>query len=502
MTTSNGFASQAPLYVRVLRLRHLHIGGFVSFLLFECMIAAGVLLALAEFVSWWAVPVLPAIVAVMVKVNDMVIGSSRRARTQTRSAARDSSDRVSSARVDSADRTGEGASAPRRTATALDRAEIARASRGSVATRVGSSGGTDTGTATRTATRPPVAAEPPAQRKKVGVIRITVPARDGGARTAEASGSGSQSTPDYGISPGAEPPYEAPYEAPAEDVAAQHAEVPAQHAADDHDDRTAEVAWGNQAATGNQAAWGEETGAWGDQAAWSAPAAGGTPANWGDETAWGDREAWGDQSTWRAQAAHADDDNLRYERSSLDWDDDTGWTNQAAWGQHSGWGSQSGWDTSQGAYASAEGSYGSMYAQTDPEQVAREHVARGEAYRSEQVGQHGYHSGQHYGGGQSRDDRYGQGQFGGGQFGDGQFRDGQFRDGGDGEGERAYNREAASGGGRHAKQQSVGRRRADDTTDNFSSGHFTPGRHAERQWRTDDDLARQRTGGINQGRFA
>ena len=34
------------LYVRALRLRHLHIGGFVSFMLFECMIAVGVTAAL------------------------------------------------------------------------------------------------------------------------------------------------------------------------------------------------------------------------------------------------------------------------------------------------------------------------------------------------------------------------------------------------------------------------------------------------------------------------
>ncbi|MEV6930302.1 hypothetical protein AB0M46_38275, partial [Dactylosporangium sp. NPDC051485] len=129
MTTSNGLAHQAPLYVRALRLRHLHVGGFVSFLLFECMIAAGVLLALAELVSWWAVPVLPAVVATMVKVNDMVIGGSRRARANARAAAAGSPDRASSIRVEPDARPDERASVPRRTATALDRAEIARAAR-------------------------------------------------------------------------------------------------------------------------------------------------------------------------------------------------------------------------------------------------------------------------------------------------------------------------------------------------------------------------------------
>src|SRR3954470_4889515 len=126
MTTNNGFAQQAPLYVRALRLRHLHVGGFVSFLLFECMIAAGVLLALAELVSWWAVPVLPAVVAIMVKVNDMVIGGSRRARALARAAGTGLSCRASSIRVDSDDRTDETSSVPWRTTTALDRAEIAR----------------------------------------------------------------------------------------------------------------------------------------------------------------------------------------------------------------------------------------------------------------------------------------------------------------------------------------------------------------------------------------
>ncbi|WP_426507529.1 hypothetical protein ACPPVO_54860 [Dactylosporangium sp. McL0621] len=37
---------------------------------------------------------------------------------------------------------------------------------------------------------------------------------------------------------------------------------------------------------------------------------------------------------------------------------------------------------------------------------------------------------------------------------------------------------------------------------NVTSGHFTTGRHADRGWRSEDEMARQRTGGINQGRFA
>jgi hypothetical protein len=63
-----------PLYARVLRLRHLAPSGFLCFVFLEGAIALGILLALAELVSWWGVLVLPATVAVMVKLNDVVAG--------------------------------------------------------------------------------------------------------------------------------------------------------------------------------------------------------------------------------------------------------------------------------------------------------------------------------------------------------------------------------------------------------------------------------------------
>jgi hypothetical protein len=47
----------------------------MSFLLFECVIAVAVLLALAELVSWWAVALLSAVVTAMVKINDLVSGA-------------------------------------------------------------------------------------------------------------------------------------------------------------------------------------------------------------------------------------------------------------------------------------------------------------------------------------------------------------------------------------------------------------------------------------------
>ena len=70
--------SRRPLYARVLGLRYVRPTALVSFLLFECAIAVAALLALAELVSWWAVVVLPASVAAMVKLNDLVTGEMRR----------------------------------------------------------------------------------------------------------------------------------------------------------------------------------------------------------------------------------------------------------------------------------------------------------------------------------------------------------------------------------------------------------------------------------------
>jgi len=61
-----------PLYARLLGLRFVNPGGVLCFLFFEGAVALAALLALAELVTWWAVLVLPATVAVMVKLNDMV----------------------------------------------------------------------------------------------------------------------------------------------------------------------------------------------------------------------------------------------------------------------------------------------------------------------------------------------------------------------------------------------------------------------------------------------
>ncbi|WBB82571.1 hypothetical protein O7606_26590 [Micromonospora sp. WMMD882] len=63
------------MYARVLGLRFVNPGGVLCFLYFEGAVALAALLALAELVSWWAVLALPAAVALMVKLNDVVAAS-------------------------------------------------------------------------------------------------------------------------------------------------------------------------------------------------------------------------------------------------------------------------------------------------------------------------------------------------------------------------------------------------------------------------------------------
>ena len=66
--------SHPTWYARVLRLKHTHPGGIVCFLLLEGSFAIAALMALAEFVNWWGVVLLPLTVAVFVKINDVIAG--------------------------------------------------------------------------------------------------------------------------------------------------------------------------------------------------------------------------------------------------------------------------------------------------------------------------------------------------------------------------------------------------------------------------------------------
>jgi hypothetical protein len=76
-------AGRRPLYARVLRLRHIAPGGLACFALFEGSAGAAVILALSGLLSWWVLLVLPASVAVMVKLNDVVAGRLSDATTPT-----------------------------------------------------------------------------------------------------------------------------------------------------------------------------------------------------------------------------------------------------------------------------------------------------------------------------------------------------------------------------------------------------------------------------------
>jgi hypothetical protein len=88
-------AREQPLYARMLGLQYLAPSGFLCFVFLEGAVALGILLALAELVSWWGVLVLPAMVAVMVKLNDVVAGKLIR-----RGSARPAPGRRSSAHAD------------------------------------------------------------------------------------------------------------------------------------------------------------------------------------------------------------------------------------------------------------------------------------------------------------------------------------------------------------------------------------------------------------------
>jgi hypothetical protein len=67
-----------PLYARLLRLHRLRPGPVLCFIFLEGAIALGVLLALANLASWWTVLALPAAVALMVKLNDVVAAATSR----------------------------------------------------------------------------------------------------------------------------------------------------------------------------------------------------------------------------------------------------------------------------------------------------------------------------------------------------------------------------------------------------------------------------------------
>jgi hypothetical protein len=63
-----------PLYARLLRLRRLRLGAWQRAALGEGSLALAALLVLADLASAWALLVLPAVVAALVKAHDVVAG--------------------------------------------------------------------------------------------------------------------------------------------------------------------------------------------------------------------------------------------------------------------------------------------------------------------------------------------------------------------------------------------------------------------------------------------
>ena len=106
MTSSAAGRTRRPLYARLLRLRYLHPGPVACFLLLEGTIALGALLAHAELVDWPVVILLPAGVAVMVKINDLLAGATlpRFGRARAEHVARGTAIVVDSAPVPPKDR--------------------------------------------------------------------------------------------------------------------------------------------------------------------------------------------------------------------------------------------------------------------------------------------------------------------------------------------------------------------------------------------------------------
>ncbi len=66
--------ARRPLLVRLLRLRHLHPAGWQRVLLGDVPLALALLLVLADLASAWLLLALPAAVAVMVVLHDVVAG--------------------------------------------------------------------------------------------------------------------------------------------------------------------------------------------------------------------------------------------------------------------------------------------------------------------------------------------------------------------------------------------------------------------------------------------
>ena len=81
--TGHGRAGHRPLHARLLGLRSLRLRAWQRAVLGEGSLVVSALLVLADLVSAWALLVLPAVVAALVKAHDVLAGQLRRPRTPT-----------------------------------------------------------------------------------------------------------------------------------------------------------------------------------------------------------------------------------------------------------------------------------------------------------------------------------------------------------------------------------------------------------------------------------
>ena len=70
-------APKRPFYPQLLRLKNIHPNGWQRAFLGEGMALVGVLLAMADLASAWAIVALPVAMAVIVKGHDLLAGALR-----------------------------------------------------------------------------------------------------------------------------------------------------------------------------------------------------------------------------------------------------------------------------------------------------------------------------------------------------------------------------------------------------------------------------------------
>jgi hypothetical protein len=82
VAADSGEAAKAPLYARILRLRHVQPSSWQRALFVEGAIAVAIVIVLADLASAWLILALPVAIAVLVKFHDVVSGALDRTTQQ------------------------------------------------------------------------------------------------------------------------------------------------------------------------------------------------------------------------------------------------------------------------------------------------------------------------------------------------------------------------------------------------------------------------------------